>query len=117
MFQELPKGATLDLVGKAPLPTLAAFLEKATFFVGNDSGLMHLSAAMGTPTLGLFGPSPENIYAPWGENADYIRTQTSFQEAIALAENGENIMGTLSVASVLENKEPYIKSAIKSVQI
>jgi ADP-heptose:LPS heptosyltransferase len=35
-------------------------------FVGNDSGLMHLAAAAGTPTLGLFGPTAAAEYAPAG---------------------------------------------------
>jgi ADP-heptose:LPS heptosyltransferase len=33
--------------------------------VGNDSGLMHMSAAVGTPTLGLFGPSDHLMYGPY----------------------------------------------------
>ena len=109
LFQALPKEATLDLVGKTSLPTLAALLEQSTFFVGNDSGLMHLAAAMDTPTLGLFGPSPENIYAPWGKNATYIRTKSSFKEAMALAEQGDNIMHTLSVDDVLEKVRTFLK--------
>ena len=39
----------------------------AALFVGNDSGLMHVAAATGTPTLGLFGPSEWWHKAPWGE--------------------------------------------------
>ena len=35
-------------------------------YVGNDSGLMHLAAAAGTPTLGLFGPSSASEYGPAG---------------------------------------------------
>ena len=34
-------------------------------FIGNDSGLMHMSAAVGTPTIGLFGPSREENYGPY----------------------------------------------------
>ncbi|HEY9549000.1 MAG TPA: glycosyltransferase family 9 protein, partial [Kiloniellaceae bacterium] len=56
-----------------------ACLERADFFVGNDSGLMHLAAAAGTPTLGLFGPSPEVRYRPWGPHAGYVRTPESFE--------------------------------------
>ena len=56
----------VDLVGGLALPEVAAVLARCAMFVGNDSGLMHLSAATGTPTLGLFGPSPVEAYAPAG---------------------------------------------------
>jgi ADP-heptose:LPS heptosyltransferase len=41
-------------------------------FVGNDSGLMHLAAAAGTPTLGLFGPSRADEYAPVGRCTAFV---------------------------------------------
>ena len=44
----------------------AAAIDRATLFVGNDSGLMHVSAALGRPTLGLFGPTEWWLYGPWG---------------------------------------------------
>ena len=56
----------VDLVGRISLPEAAAVLARSALFVGNDSGLMHLSAATGTPTLGLFGPSRVQEYAPSG---------------------------------------------------
>ncbi|MCB4821903.1 glycosyltransferase family 9 protein [Roseicella aerolata] len=56
----------VDLVGGLALPEVAAVLARCALFVGNDSGLMHLSAATGTPTLGLFGPSRVEEYAPAG---------------------------------------------------
>lgn len=56
----------VDLVGGLSLPEVAAVLARCALFVGNDSGLMHLSAATGTPTLGLFGPSRVEEYAPAG---------------------------------------------------
>jgi heptosyltransferase-3 len=43
-------------------------------FIGNDTGLMHLAAACGTPTLGLFGPSPVGRYAPWGPHCATVCT-------------------------------------------
>ena len=51
-------------------------------FIGNDSGLMHLAAASGIPTLGLFGPSPERHYGPWGAHAAVVRTVQSYEELI-----------------------------------
>jgi ADP-heptose:LPS heptosyltransferase len=56
----------IDLCGRLSLAEAAACLAHAALFVGNDSGLMHLAAAAGTPTLGLFGPTPSAEYAPAG---------------------------------------------------
>jgi ADP-heptose:LPS heptosyltransferase len=69
----------IDLVGNGDLLLAAGCLQRAAFFVGNDSGLMHLAAAAGTPTLGLFGPSPEARYRPWGPKAAFVRTPESFE--------------------------------------
>ncbi|MCW3474094.1 glycosyltransferase family 9 protein [Limobrevibacterium gyesilva] len=56
----------IDLCGRLTLPEAAACLARCALFAGNDSGLMHLAAAAGTPTLGLFGPTPAPEYAPAG---------------------------------------------------
>ncbi|TWB19046.1 ADP-heptose:LPS heptosyltransferase [Nitrospirillum amazonense] len=62
-------GRVIDLVGRTDPLLAGACLERARLFVGNDSGLMHVAAAAGTPTLGLFGPTPSHLYAPWGSRA------------------------------------------------
>ena len=62
----------LDLIGQLSLPEAAALLARGRLFVGNDSGLMHLSAATGAPTLGLFGPTPASEYAPVGRAAQAV---------------------------------------------
>ena len=59
----------IDLAGRLSLPEAAACLARAALYVGNDSGLMHLAAASGAPTLGLFGPTPVAEYAPAGPRA------------------------------------------------
>jgi heptosyltransferase-3 len=67
VLRALPQA--IDLVGRLSLPEIAAFLARSSLFVGNDSGLMHLAAASGTPTLGLFGPTDAAEYAPSGPRA------------------------------------------------
>jgi len=64
----------IDLVGETDLLTAAAVLRRCALFIGNDTGLMHIAAAAGTPTLGLFGPSPVEQYAPWGRCTAVVRT-------------------------------------------
>ena len=59
----------IDLTGRLTLPEASACLARCAIFIGNDSGLMHLAAAAGTPTLGLFGPTPATEYAPAGPHA------------------------------------------------
>ncbi|WP_292024412.1 MULTISPECIES: glycosyltransferase family 9 protein, partial [unclassified Brevundimonas] len=59
-----PRG--VDFVGKGDILASAAAIDRADLFVGNDSGLMHVSAALGRPTLGLFGPTEWWLYGPWG---------------------------------------------------
>lgn len=74
----------IDLVGQVDLLTTFACLRHARLFVGNDSGLMHVAAAAGVPTLGLFGPSDERLYAPWGPNTRVVRGPRDFQQIQAV---------------------------------
>ena len=55
----------VDLAGRFSLAELAAVTGRARAFVGVDSAPMHIAAAMGTPTLALFGPSGEKEWGPW----------------------------------------------------
>lgn len=74
LLAAIPEERRLDLVGKTDLLTAGAVLRRAALFVGNDSGLMHIAAAAGAPTLGLFGPTQASHYAPWGANAAVAQT-------------------------------------------
>lgn len=77
-LQPLPKDS-IDLSGKTDINTLAAIIKRLNFFISNDSGPMHLSSALSTKTLGIFGPSLPKRYKPLGKNAYYIKN-TSFCE-------------------------------------
>jgi ADP-heptose:LPS heptosyltransferase len=79
-LRDVARKGFIDLAGKADLVTAFACLKRARLFIGNDSGAMHLAAASGCPTLGLFGPSDERLYAPWGEAARVVRGPRSFDD-------------------------------------
>ena len=78
LIEALPKERCLDLIGGPDLLEIFACLQRCDLYVGNDSGLMHIAAAAGVPTLGLFGPSKEELYAPWGPHCAFVRTPQSF---------------------------------------
>ena len=51
---------------------IAAFLKRMNLVITNDTGIMHLSAAVGTPTLSLFGPTDPLQWAPIGKKQRFI---------------------------------------------
>ena len=55
-----------SLSGQLSLKELAALTQAATLFIGVDSAPMHIAAAVGTPTVALFGPSGDKQWGPWG---------------------------------------------------
>jgi ADP-heptose:LPS heptosyltransferase len=73
------RGRTIGAPGQLDLLTAYACLKRARLFIGNDSGAMHLAAAAGTPTLGLFGPSDDRRYAPWGPASLALRGPRDFE--------------------------------------
>jgi ADP-heptose:LPS heptosyltransferase len=75
LLEALPPERRLDLVGRPGLLTAAAILRRAALFVGNDTGLTHIAAASGAPTLALFGPTPAAQYAPWGPATAVAHTE------------------------------------------
>ena len=56
--------AALDLTGKTQIAELPALLSRCTAFVGNDSGAMHVAAAVGLPVVAVFGPTDPYGTAP-----------------------------------------------------
>lgn len=70
----------LDFTGKLDLLTVYAVLKECRLYVGNDSGVMHLAAAAGTPTLGVFGPTDDRRYGPYGPKALVVRGPRTYDD-------------------------------------
>ena len=66
------------------MPEAAACLARCALFVGNDSGLMHLAASSGAATLGLFGPTPVQEYAPAGPRAGNCRFRSGCMKDLSV---------------------------------
>jgi heptosyltransferase I len=59
----------LNLTGNTSLVSLPALLKRADWVISNDSGPMHLAAALGVRTLGIFGPTDPRLTGPYPLNA------------------------------------------------
>ena len=57
----------MNLSGETSIESLPALIETADIVLSNDSGPMHLAAALNKPTLGLFGPTSPTRFGPWGQ--------------------------------------------------
>ena len=60
------------LAPKSTLRQMAGLISKCKLVIANDSGPMHISAALGIPTLGIFGPTNPKAHGPYSPNSDYI---------------------------------------------
>lgn len=63
----------VDLTGATSIDEVTAILSVADLFVSNDMGLAHVSAAVGTPTVVIFGPTNDTVTRPLGESVAIVR--------------------------------------------
>jgi heptosyltransferase-2 len=64
---------SLEVADNLPLPVLADALARCRLFLGHDSGVSHLAAALGKPCALLFGPTDPAVWAPQGAQVQVIR--------------------------------------------
>lgn len=68
LLKALPQNQCINTVGQNLLDS-AAMIKSSSLFIGNDSGLLHLSVAVKTPSIALFGPSNDILYGPWSSES------------------------------------------------
>ncbi|MCG6893870.1 MAG: lipopolysaccharide heptosyltransferase II [Desulfobacteraceae bacterium] len=65
-------GASVNLAGQTRLGEAMALIERCRFFVTNDSGLMHVAAALDTPQVAIFGSTDPRATGPWSNAARIV---------------------------------------------
>jgi ADP-heptose:LPS heptosyltransferase len=103
LIEAFDAARVIEVFGGVSLLGAFACLKRADFYVGNDSGLMHMAAAAGIPTLGLFGPTQDAHYAPFGDNCAVIRTPEAYEDLVPARELTRklgSLMGGLTVDNV-----------------
>lgn len=63
------------ILPQTSLKQLAAILKRCTLFVTNDSGPMHIAAAVGTPVVAIFGPTNPDLQGPVGGKHEVVRNE------------------------------------------
>lgn len=78
----LPDGRSMVMAGCPNLQRVAAALSLCAATVANDSGLAHLAAASGCPTVALFGPTRADLYRPWGMRVSVVNAPQNQGDAV-----------------------------------
>ncbi|MCX7816200.1 MAG: glycosyltransferase family 9 protein [Syntrophales bacterium] len=77
IVEPIADGIVLNLAGKTTLSTLAALLSMSSLHIGVDTAGPHIAAAVGTPTVTLYGPTDWREWAPIGEKHFVVSTDLS----------------------------------------
>ncbi|MBN2582965.1 MAG: glycosyltransferase family 9 protein [Planctomycetes bacterium] len=87
--------ATEDCMAHRRLTDLARLLASVQLYVGNDSGITHLAAAVAAPTVALFGPSEAAVWGPRGKNVRVVRSTTGHMADLSVNEATNGVEGLL----------------------
>jgi lipopolysaccharide heptosyltransferase II len=110
-IQALMRGESINIAGKTTLAQLASILHTCNVFIGNDSGPMHLAAAVGTRTIGLYGPGDPTRFGPAGVKCQTIRGQPDCPCVGTTCRFGKaGCMSEIQVTDVIQTLEtaPYL---------
>ncbi len=78
----------VHLLEPLELPRLAAFLSRCLFYVGNDSGVSHLAAVVGVPTVAIFGLTDSRVWGPVGDHVHIVQSRWQKEESLAWSRDG-----------------------------
>lgn len=78
-IQTLTQNRCMNLIGKTILAEAVDLLSLANLVVANDSGLMHVSAALGIPVVAIYGSTPSEFAPPLSSRAKIMKTQLDCQ--------------------------------------
>jgi heptosyltransferase II len=79
LVEQVNVAMCLNLAGKLDLMGSVAVIERATVYVGTDTGISHLAAAVGTPVVVVFGPTNPDRYAPRGDQVTILAPEGSYR--------------------------------------
>ena len=82
-FLRTYRGSKLKVRSNLSILDLAQELAAADLFIGHDTGVTHLAAALSVPTIALFGPTDSMIWCPLGENVTMVASKDGLMASIA----------------------------------
>ncbi|MBN1764666.1 MAG: hypothetical protein JW860_05360 [Sedimentisphaerales bacterium] len=102
LWDDLPPNALINLVNQTTLAEMTAIIKESALTIGNDSGPLHIAAALNIPTLGLYGPTDPKVVGPYGHLENVIHPNPDIPHTRRYSLDPEHQMTNISVDEVLE---------------
>ena len=101
-IRQMAKSRPIIMAGRTTIKQFAAIAKKSALFVGSDSGAMHIASAVGTPVVGLFGPSSPREWGPRGGPVEVVYKEIDCRSCFhpICARGEENCMRLIAVHEV-----------------
>ncbi|HSF68570.1 MAG TPA: putative lipopolysaccharide heptosyltransferase III [Nitrospiraceae bacterium] len=101
-IRQMAKSRPIIMAGRTTIRQFAAIARKAALFIGNDSGAMHIASAVGTPVVGLFGPTSPREWGPCGGPAEILYKEVDCRRSCrpTCTKGEENCMRLITVHEV-----------------
>jgi len=96
------KGVIINLVGQTSLQEMTAILKEAALVVGNDSGPLHVAAALSVPLVGLYGPTDPAVVGPYGQLDGVVQASSNIPRKRRYSRLKEHQMVNITVDEVFE---------------
>ena len=118
-IQRLMRAASNNIAGETTLTQLASILHTCNVFIGNDSGPMHLAAAVGIPTIGLYGPGDPTRFGPVGPKCQIIRQKQDCPPCTGTTcrFGKDGCMSKIQVADVIQTLEDTVHLSSENSKI
>jgi lipopolysaccharide heptosyltransferase I len=114
--REVGAGTVINVVGRTTLRQLTALLERAELVVANDSGPMHIAAALGRPLVTPFGPTNPVRTGPFGREGSVIRLDIACSPCYSRKCSHRSCLRWLGVGPVLALAAEQIKGVDRLVE-
>jgi heptosyltransferase-2 len=105
--------APVNLAGKTTVRELMALLSLSSFLVSNDSGPMHIGAALGVPLVAIFGPTDWRRTSPWSDRARVVRVDVDCSPCmLRTCDRGHECMLGVTAGMVIEAARELLPNGV-----
>ena len=101
----------IDLCGKTNLRQLVALMERAAIVIGNDTGPVHIAAALGRPMVAIYGPTKTEFTGPYGHFDSVVRLQIECSPCFSRYCSHQSCLRNLDSGPVLAEIQRQLRTA------